>query len=212
MNEVSTQSSGEPTRRDQQARETKARLIEAALTLFAQNGVSNTPIKEIAREAGVAQGLLYHYFASKDDLLWGVLEADTFLPHLQEVCDSSEGRSAGEVLTEVALRFDAFLADRQPMMRLILGELQSNPRIQALWEDSIRREEHVLQGFLRVRTGAGELREHDVEVTTRMLMYGVVLLHLPGGRTAGGNQAFLRAMVETLMRGIAPEPLVPAEK
>ena len=50
--------------RDQQARDTKARLIAAALTLFAQNGVRGTSIKEIAREARVAQGLLYHYFAS----------------------------------------------------------------------------------------------------------------------------------------------------
>ncbi len=212
MNDLSTHTGAEPTRRDQQARETRARLIEAALTLFARNGVSSTPIKDIAREAGVAQGLLYHYFASKDDLLWGVLEADTFLPHLEEVFGGSEGRPAGEVLTEVALRFDAFLADRQPMMRLILGELQSNPRIQVLWEDGIRREEHVLQAFLRARAQTGELREHDVEVTTRMLMYGVVLLHLPGGRTAGGNQAFLRAMVETLMRGIAAELPSPAKK
>ena len=191
--------------RDRQARETRARLIDAALTLFARSGVDGTSIKDIAREAGVAQGLLYHYFAGKDDLLWGVLESDTFLPHLQEVCIGSEGRPAGEVLTEVALRFDAFLAQRQSMMRLILGELQSNPRIQLLWEESIRREEYILQDFLRARAEAGELRAHDVEVTTRMLMYGVVLLHLPGGKTAGGNQAFLTAMVATLMHGIGTE-------
>jgi AcrR family transcriptional regulator len=192
-------------KRDRQARDTKARLLAAALTLFAQNGVSSTSIKDIAREAGVAQGLLYHYFASKDDLLWGVLEADTFLPQLQDIFGGSERQPAGEVLTEVALRFDAFLADRQAMMRLILGELQSNPRIQALWEEGIRREELILQEFLRARTAAGELRAHDVEVTTRMLMYGVVLLHLPGGKTAGGNPAFLTAMIETLMRGINAE-------
>ena len=189
--------------RDQQARETKARLIGAALTLFSQNGVSSTSIKDIAREAGVAQGLLYHYFASKDDLLWGVLEADTFLPHLLEVCGNTAGRSAEDVLREVALRFDAFLADRQPRMRLILGELPSNPRIQALWEENVGREEIVLQEFLRERIQSGELRAHDVEVTTHMLMHGVVLLHLPGVRTAGGNQAFLSAMIGMLMPGIA---------
>ncbi len=198
--------------REQQARDTKARLLEAALTLFSQNGVDGTSIKDIAREAGVAQGLLYHYFASKDDLLWGVLEADSFLPHLQEVCAAAEGRAAGEVLTEVALRFDAFLAGRQPLMRLILGELQSNPRVQALWENSIDRENSVLREFLHARIADGELREHRVEVTTQMLMYGVVLLYLPGGSPAGGNGAFLTAMIETMVHGIAAENSAGGEK
>lgn len=191
--------------RERQARDTKARLINAALTLFAQNGVGSTSIKDIAREAGVAQGLLYHYFASKDDLLWGVLEADAFLPHLQEVCGDTESRSAQDVLQEVVLRFDTFLADRQSRMRLIMGELPVNPRIQALWEESIHREESILQKFLRGRIQSGELRLHDVEVTTHMLMYGVVLLYLPGGKPAGGNQAYLAAMIEMLMPGISAE-------
>ena len=193
------------TLRDRQARDTKARLIDAALTLFSQKGVGNTSIKEIAREAGVAQGLLYHYFASKDDLLWGVLESDSFLPHLLEVCGDTEGRTAEAVLREVVLRFDAFLAARQARLRLILGELQSNPRIQALWEEGIDREKIVLQEFLRARMASGELRAHDVEVTTRLLMYGVVVLYLPGGGPAGGNQAYLSAMIEMLMPGIRAE-------
>ncbi len=201
MSEEATQENS----RDRQARDTKARLIAVALTLFAQNGVAGTSIKDIAREAGVAQGLLYHYFAGKDDLLWGVLEENTFLPHLQEICGNAEGQAAEDVLREVALRFDAYLASQQTRLRLILGELQFNSRVQTLWEESIRREESILQEFLRGRVQCGELRAHDVQVTARMLMYGVVLLYLPGGRTVKGNPAFLRDMAATLVRGIAAE-------
>ncbi len=52
----------------------KDQIMEAALRLFAEKGYGNTSIAAIAREAGVAQGLMYNYFDSKEDLLRGLLE------------------------------------------------------------------------------------------------------------------------------------------
>lgn len=72
MNDNSAKIIGEPTRRERQAQETRTKLVEAALDLFSRQGVDSTSIKDIGREAGVAQGLLYHYFAGKDDLLIGL--------------------------------------------------------------------------------------------------------------------------------------------
>ena len=203
MNDHSAEERSEPTRRDRQARETRAKLVETALDLFSRQGVDNTSIKDIAREAGVAQGLLYHYFAGKDDLLWGVLETHIFNPDLQQALSDEETRPAEDVLREVAQRFNAFLSERQPLMRLVLRELQTNERVRVLWEESIRREVTVtLEDFLRERVSAGELRPHRVEVTAHMLLYGVVALYLPGGKTAGSDKAAIEEMVEILMRGI----------
>lgn len=203
MNDYSTEDGNEPTRRSRQARETRAKLIETALGLFSRQGVDNTSIKDIARAAGVAQGLLYHYFAGKDDLLWGVLETHIFNPHLQQALSEEETRPAEDVLREVAQRFNAFLSERQPLMRLVLRELQTNERVRELWEESIRREVvNTLEDFLRVRVAAGELRPHRVEVAAHMLMYGVVTLYLPGGKTAVGNEEAIEEMVEILMCGI----------
>src|SRR5438132_8301231 len=50
--------------------EDKRRLIlEAAVRVFARKGFHTCRVGDIAEEAGVAHGLLYHYFASKDELL-----------------------------------------------------------------------------------------------------------------------------------------------
>lgn len=202
MNDHSIKLESEPTRRDRQARDTRARLIETALDLFSRQGVDNTSIKDIAREAGVAQGLLYHYFASKDDLLWGVLKTHIFDPHFQQAL-SDQVRSAEDVLREVAQRFNTFLSERQPLMRLILRELQTNERVRELWEDCIRREVvSPLEASLRARVTAGELRSHRVEVATHMLLYSVVALYLPGGKTAVSNEKAIEEMVEILMGGI----------
>ena len=52
----------------------RARILEAALRLFAEHGYERTSVKMIARAAGVSQGLLYNYFAGKDALLAAIFE------------------------------------------------------------------------------------------------------------------------------------------
>ena len=50
-------------------------ILNAALELFAVNGFHATSISQIAEKAGVSKGLMYNYFASKDDLLKEVFES-----------------------------------------------------------------------------------------------------------------------------------------
>lgn len=45
------------------------RLVDVATRLFAEKGFESTSVQEIVEAAGVTKGALYHYFASKDDLL-----------------------------------------------------------------------------------------------------------------------------------------------
>lgn len=47
----------------------KQDIIEAALGLFATQGYASTPVSLIAKTAGVSQGLMYNFFASKEALL-----------------------------------------------------------------------------------------------------------------------------------------------
>jgi AcrR family transcriptional regulator len=52
------------------AQEEKRRLIlDAAVRTFARKGYHATRVGDIAEDAGVAYSLVYHYFASKEDLL-----------------------------------------------------------------------------------------------------------------------------------------------
>jgi len=48
------------------------RLLAASLRLFAKQGVEGTSVQEIVAAAGVTKGAMYHYFASKDDLLYEI--------------------------------------------------------------------------------------------------------------------------------------------
>lgn len=50
-------------------------VIRAAVELFAERGYANTSVQDIVEAAGVTKGAMYHYFESKDDLLFGIYEA-----------------------------------------------------------------------------------------------------------------------------------------
>lgn len=49
-------------------------VTRAAVELFASQGYANTSVQQVVEAAGVTKGALYHYFKSKDDLLFGIYE------------------------------------------------------------------------------------------------------------------------------------------
>jgi AcrR family transcriptional regulator len=60
--------------------ERRKQILDAAVRVFARSGYHGSRVGDIAQEAGVAHGLLYHYFASKEEVLqtvfrenWGEL-------------------------------------------------------------------------------------------------------------------------------------------
>jgi AcrR family transcriptional regulator len=55
--------------------EKKQIIMDAALLLFAENGYERTSIGNIAKHAGISQGLVYSYFKNKDDLLYRILDS-----------------------------------------------------------------------------------------------------------------------------------------
>jgi len=56
------------------ATDKRERILDGALKAFARKGFYNTKVSEIAAEAGVADGTIYLYFKSKDDLLISLFE------------------------------------------------------------------------------------------------------------------------------------------
>ena len=55
--------------RTQAAADKRRQILDAAVRVFARQGFHACRVSDIADEAGVAYGLVYHYFASKDEVL-----------------------------------------------------------------------------------------------------------------------------------------------
>lgn len=73
-------------------------ITRAAVELFATQGYATTSVQQIVEAAGVTKGAMYHYFASKDDLLFGIYDGLLTLQkaHLDEII--ARGGAAIDVL------------------------------------------------------------------------------------------------------------------
>ncbi|MGR3762281.1 TetR/AcrR family transcriptional regulator (plasmid) [Roseobacteraceae bacterium NS-SX3] len=106
------------TREPAEAR--KDALIRAALDLVAENGVRGATVRAIAERADVTQGLIRHYFSSKEDLITAAYEY-----HMTAMTDLTEAP---------AVRMQGRAADR--LAAFVVASLQPpvvDPRAIALW-------------------------------------------------------------------------------
>jgi AcrR family transcriptional regulator len=53
---------------------TKEKILAAGLQIFSHKGLAATSIQEIARQAGISVGLMYHYYKSKEELFTELVE------------------------------------------------------------------------------------------------------------------------------------------
>jgi len=82
-------------KRSERSEETRRRIVEAAMRLFAQHGFDRTSTAIIAKEAGVSQGIIFHYFESKRKLFWTVVlegaeEADSRKKAMEEIAQETD--------------------------------------------------------------------------------------------------------------------------
>jgi AcrR family transcriptional regulator len=154
------------------------RLVDAALVVFARKGVDAANIKEIGSEAGVAPGLIYHYFPSKEALLAAAIERHGFLRQLRQMLAIPPTTPASDVLPEIAHRMYALLTERADLLRVVMARAQTHAEMRERVEELTREASSLLVDYLRARVSAGELRPHGYEVSARMLLFTVVMWRL----------------------------------
>ncbi|TGM07094.1 TetR/AcrR family transcriptional regulator [Leptospira barantonii] len=125
---------------DPQWPEGQKKIFLAAIDIFAQKGFSAATTMEIAKKAGVAEGLIFKHFKSKKELLLRlalpIMEgfiAPITLRRLQAVF-SKEFSSLEEFLTAVFEERIAFVTKNRNLLRIILQEAFVNSEIQAMLE------------------------------------------------------------------------------
>ena len=197
------------------AQEEKRRLIrDAAVRVFARKGFHTCRVGDIAEEAGVAHGLLYHYFASKDELL-EIVFRETWAELLDAIRVVEEsGEPAREQLRQVAAIMLRSWRRDPDLIRVLVREIGRSPelqrRIDALGQ--------VFDAVARIVEGgqaAGEFRSELDSRLASFVFYGALEAILTGwvlGQLRDGDDEVARAeraLVEIVCSGLAvatPEP------
>ena len=109
------------------------RIMNAAITAFAQNGYHQATMAAVAREAGVAAGTIYLYFKSKDDLLISIFEEK-----VQGFIDEFYRQLAQKESAEIKLR---------KLVQLHLFEMQKRPDLAAVFQLELRQSRHFMSAY-----------------------------------------------------------------
>ncbi len=153
-------------------------LVDAALMVFAREGVHAASIKKIGRAAGVAPALIYHYFESKEALLAAVVQRHGFLPQLQRLLAVPPAAPAGEVLPQIARQMYDLLTERIDLVRVVMATSQTHPDMRKRMDTLTGEAQTLLAGYLQARIEAGELRVHNAQAAARTLLFTVVMWRL----------------------------------
>jgi TetR/AcrR family fatty acid metabolism transcriptional regulator len=159
--------------------ERRRTILRAAIDVFARKGYHGCRIADVAKEAGVAYGLVYHYFKNKDELLETVFDTgwSGFVTRVRAVVEA-EGTLAEKVRGIVEVAFEAYRVDPRAVKVLIL-EIARSPagsRInrQTAFVDAIR----LSSGLFAQAQESGELRADMDPQLASALLFGNIEMGL----------------------------------
>jgi TetR/AcrR family transcriptional regulator, fatty acid metabolism regulator protein len=178
------------------ASEEKRRVIlDAAIRVFARKGYHAARVGDIAEEAQVAHGLLYHYFASKEALLETIFqEAWAELLGAIAVVEASGAPAREQLRQTAAILLRAWRRDPD-LVRVIVREVARSPALERRGGD-LGELFAAIERIVAAGQKAGELRGDVEPRIASAVFYGALEEVLTGwvlGRLPDGDEAVSRA-------------------
>ncbi len=197
-------------RRDPAGFEAKKReILRAASRAFARKGFAGTRVGDIAKEAGIAYGLIYHYFENKDAILRSIFQGMWGVS--LKVIEDIAGRdgSLEDKLRSIAGFFLEAWRLEPDSVEVVLKEVLRSPKfLDAENVEAFRGLFERLEGMFRAH--ADELRDGVDPRLTAVLFLGALEILLTGmiarellGADAAAIEQSRDALVDTFLHGIA---------
>ena len=103
--------------------ERERELVRATRRLFDERGMQEAPVELIAREVGIARGLIYRQFSSKEELY--VLTVTDYLAELAGAMTSDDLAGLTEAFARFCVRYPAFVDSALSIMKRPASELRA---------------------------------------------------------------------------------------
>jgi TetR/AcrR family fatty acid metabolism transcriptional regulator len=193
--------------------EKRAHILEAATRVFARRGYHGARVSDIAREAGIAYGLVYHYFRNKEEIL------DTiFAERWGQFLDVVDGIAAGpqpasEKLRQLAALILFAYRRRSDWVKVLVFEIQRTSRFSEPEQiEAVGRLFRSVARIVRMGQESGELRS-DLDANLVCLAFIGALetmitsqvmrvMRLPD-QTQDDDDRTVRTVVELFLGGLA---------
>ena len=186
-------------------------ILDAAVRVFARQGFHTCRVSDIADEAGVAYGLVYHYFGSKDEVLDTLfLERwDVMLDAIGEI-DARDVPAREKLAAIAGFIVESYRHDPELMKVIIVEVTRAANSFGAAHLGKITEAYRQIEGIVDKAQRTGEFRDSVTAEFAAMAFYGAIEQVLTGwifGLLDEGDAAYERAkdnLVETVCRGLEP--------
>jgi AcrR family transcriptional regulator len=185
-------------------------LLEAAVRVFARKGYHAARVGDIAEEAGVAYGLLYHYFDSKEDVLRSVFR-ETWRALIGTIRSVEEaGDPPREQLRKVAEILLRSWRRDPDLVRVLVLDVTRSPLLPGEM-DEIAASFAAIQAIIERGQADGSIRPDLDARLASYIFYGAIDELLTGwvlGRLPDSDEHVARAehtLVEIVTGGLAPD-------
>ena len=148
-------------------------LLDAATKVFAERGYHECRVGDIAAEAGVAYGLLYHYFSSKEEVLHTIFrETWGLMVETINGIEEAGGTSRDQVRRVATVVLGAWNANPD-LIRLLVREVARGSRLEQEIQE-IRLAFDALERIVRRGVASGEFRPDLHPRVASWVLYGAL--------------------------------------
>ena len=190
----------------------RERILRAAVKVFAKSGFHATRVSEVAKAAGVADGTIYLYFKSKDELLVSLFEdrVERLLAFMREELPKLD--SAPDKLRRVIEMQLGLLEGERDLAEVITVILRQSTKL--MKEYAAPRFTEYLDAIARIVAegqAQGDFRSdvspHLVARSLFGALDGITLTWALGRAEHGGLVRAAGQVADVFLRGLAPRPL-----
>lgn len=154
----------------------REQIIDAAMHVFSQKGFSRATNKDIALEAGITPGLIYHYFESKEALLQAIVEGRSPLRLISSLSPAMLEQPPDVFLRFLAQQVLVIVEDEKfvQLIRVFLPEVLHNPKISPIGYGAIQQALHFLELYVSTKVARGDLRSVEPNLVAQIFMSSII--------------------------------------
>jgi AcrR family transcriptional regulator len=184
-------------------------ILDAAVRVFARQGFHACRVSDIADEAGVAYGLVYHYFRSKDEVLDTLfLERWNVMIEVIGQVDEQQIPARDKLYSVASFIIDSYRHDPDLMKVIIVEVTRAANSFGRTHLESIRTAYDRIALIIEKGQASGEFRDHVTPRFGAMAFYGAIEQVLTGwifdeiSQGAGDYEQAKDFIVETICGGL----------
>ena len=189
-------------------------ILDAAIAVFARQGFHSARVSDVAAEAGVAYGLVYHYFDSKEQMLNELFsERWKLLLEASQEMQRSDASPRDKLRGVASFIIESYRHEPELMKVIIVEVTRAANSFGRTHLPEIRAAYDVVAGIVSDAQDTGEFRDDVDPDFAAMLFYGAIEQLLSGwifDLVPATDESYEKAkqlVVETICGGLEPRPV-----